>query len=402
MNPMSYFRDLAVLLLLGSFSCVDHHSLGKTKKIRSFPASVTIITRTDIENMGYATLEEILINTPGFYHIEIIRGPMSVIYGNNAFFGTVNVVTNEPAKSITGMVSVAYGEENTGHLFARTAKAFDHGWLAMNAGGYQHSLSNAFEIKSTLIYSSECQELKFDFLLPVKTGRQDIDSERFEFETILNYTPNKKLSIMGGYRHQHLFDLEENFLFAEINFFGVQESDPVVYNDLFAQLNLDMIQDLRLILGGRWSRINSYRVFVNEDVNHPDQVTSIFEFDTDTSFTPRLALIYEIADHHTLKAVYGGDLTVACWGTYVGAMEPDVLVTLDSPEGVRLGDEVDGYLMVGANLRYQPDGHNWFINLHAFNLLDEEVWYPANEYADFQKGGFGPQRRVLAGIGFYF
>lgn len=124
-------------------------SASKSKDaVGDIPASVTIVTRNDIALMGYTTLEELLMNVPGFYHIdtyedfqigvrgtiggsiaflvngvplhpthiksltvpdrsrtnfpidsidrvEIIRGPASVIYGNNAFFGSVNIVTNE-------------------------------------------------------------------------------------------------------------------------------------------------------------------------------------------------------------------------------------------------------------------------------------------------------------------
>ena len=46
-------------------------SAGKQdEKISDIPANVTIITRDDIERMGYTTLEEILIHVPGLYHLD--------------------------------------------------------------------------------------------------------------------------------------------------------------------------------------------------------------------------------------------------------------------------------------------------------------------------------------------
>jgi len=116
---------------------------------RDAPARVTVITREDIDSFGYRTLAEALRAVPGFYlssdrnydhvgvrgflrpndfndrilllvnghtynndlyqqaylgqdfgidleavdHIEVIRGPGSALYGGNAFFAVVNVVT---------------------------------------------------------------------------------------------------------------------------------------------------------------------------------------------------------------------------------------------------------------------------------------------------------------------
>jgi len=107
------------------------------------PASVVVISRNEIEKMGYLYLKDIIRNIPGYYamgnlgvdifgvrgfakdkglnfvvlinginitddqilgyydipvqaidKIEIIRGPMAVLYGDNAFFGVINIFTN--------------------------------------------------------------------------------------------------------------------------------------------------------------------------------------------------------------------------------------------------------------------------------------------------------------------
>jgi len=117
--------------------------------IAEIPASVVLITRKEIEAYGYPTLEHILENIPGLYNIndynlsdkfgvrgfwngfdnddiiflvnginyefpytssnpisqysipvesidkiEVIRGPMSIVYGQGAIFGVINITTN--------------------------------------------------------------------------------------------------------------------------------------------------------------------------------------------------------------------------------------------------------------------------------------------------------------------
>ncbi|MCW8997250.1 MAG: TonB-dependent receptor, partial [Kangiellaceae bacterium] len=127
-------------------------SAGKRpEKIKEIPASVIIITREDIASYGYTSLTDVLEQVPGFYNIysyegvsgnfgirgfwnprsqnsnvailvngvnqaredirsnplakitvpveaidriEVIRGPMSVMYGNGASFGVINIITN--------------------------------------------------------------------------------------------------------------------------------------------------------------------------------------------------------------------------------------------------------------------------------------------------------------------
>lgn len=109
--------------------------------IAEIPASTVVILRKEIEEFGYRDLRSILNSIPGYYalsnlgidiygirgyakgkgsnfiillngtkitdenilkfyqvpvesieKIEVIRGPMAVMYGNNAFFGVINII----------------------------------------------------------------------------------------------------------------------------------------------------------------------------------------------------------------------------------------------------------------------------------------------------------------------
>lgn len=140
---------------------------GKTEeKVAEIPASVIIITRKEIENYGYTSIMELLQHIVGLYmidnytshngvlgvrgiwaddhntdndnyailinniyqyslkfalpiqaidRVEVIRGPMSVIYGSGAMYGAINIVTNEVEENIA---SVSYGLNNTLSTYA--------------------------------------------------------------------------------------------------------------------------------------------------------------------------------------------------------------------------------------------------------------------------------------------
>jgi iron complex outermembrane receptor protein len=157
--------DLAKLnleqLMKVQFSTASKHA----EDVSATPASVSVITRADIRAHGYRTLAEVLQSVRGFWvnsdrnysylgvrgfarpgdyntrvlllvnghrlndnifyqaligtefpldldlieRIEIVRGPASSLYGTNAFFGVVNVITQQPSIAPTVETSVEAG-----------------------------------------------------------------------------------------------------------------------------------------------------------------------------------------------------------------------------------------------------------------------------------------------------
>jgi len=153
---------------------------GKTlQKISDIPASAVIVTNDEIEKHGYQTLDEILQNIPGFFgindygeggilfgvrgfwsgvpndniiilinnvpqtknvfsnhplseipvpveaieKIEVVRGPMSVIYGSGAFFGAINIITNNRNDSADeNIISASFGSADTKQAFLKVSK----------------------------------------------------------------------------------------------------------------------------------------------------------------------------------------------------------------------------------------------------------------------------------------
>jgi outer membrane receptor for ferrienterochelin and colicin len=167
-------REKLFALSLKELMSVEITTAGKkAEKISEIPASVVVITREDIKTAGYTDITEILSNIPGIFmindyyatptpgvrgfypgaddrnimilvngvnqvyditstyplckinvpveaidRIEVVRGPMSVIYGSSAFYGVVNIITNEAS---TSEISVSAGTLKTGKIYGRTA-----------------------------------------------------------------------------------------------------------------------------------------------------------------------------------------------------------------------------------------------------------------------------------------
>lgn len=237
----SYFQ-----LSLDELTTLSVTSAGKTpEEVGDVPASVTIITREQIEALGWATLEEILANVPGLSHvdnyedfligvrgamggslffsvngvpqhparikaltmpersrtnipveaidrIEIVRGPMSVIYGNNAFFGSVNIITNELADGREALVSVAGGEAETARGFVRLGQVFDDGFVAANA---HYTITEGIggdyvDYMAPMRYADldPAMHRELDGHLPHRHAGVDVSARRGAFQADLRYS----------------------------------------------------------------------------------------------------------------------------------------------------------------------------------------------------------------------
>ncbi|MFH2093816.1 MAG: TonB-dependent receptor, partial [Pseudomonadota bacterium] len=118
----------------------------------------------------------------------------------------------------------------------------------------------------------------------------------------------------------------------------------------------------------------------------------------DVAYSPRLLgyakLSYEISDN----------IVCAFTGTYVGSMETEWDGTKNGGAGGRIGDAVDGYSLLGANVRVNNlFDTGAYLNIRCSNLLDKEYHYPTyinNTYAD--KGTLGNSREFLVTIGYKF
>jgi outer membrane receptor for ferrienterochelin and colicins len=164
------------------------------QKTTEAPSSVTLVTSDEIKKNGYRTLADVLQSAQGFYgsydrnyaflgtrgvnlgdfnsrilvlvdghrinnnltdgaaigtdfildvdlidRVEIIRGPGSVLYGNNAFFGVINVITRKGKQQNGAEVSGAYGSFNAYKGRFTYGTMFTNGVQLLLSGSYYDS-----------------------------------------------------------------------------------------------------------------------------------------------------------------------------------------------------------------------------------------------------------------------
>ena len=200
------------------------------------PASVVIITREDIQRSGFLSLQEVLESVPGLFtidhrsesdvtigirgfwgpfnrnvmiqvngvnmlserqndfplnkinvpveaidKIEIVRGPMSVIYGAGAFFGVINILTNQPEKDDKGFVATGVGTQQANQYFLRYAVNREGLKLTLNAHAQQR---NGFDeawndFTSDSIYNKDANGSRPDATTISDYRNQQINPERY-------------------------------------------------------------------------------------------------------------------------------------------------------------------------------------------------------------------------------
>jgi outer membrane receptor for ferrienterochelin and colicin len=212
------------------------------QKVTQAPASVTIVTSNDIRRYGYRTLADILRSVRGFYvtydrnysylevrgfgrtgdynsrilllvdghrlnddvydsaligtefpidvdlidRVEIIRGPSSSLYGSNAFFGVINVVTKR-GRNVNGLQA------------AGDLASFDSQKARVSYGS---KLTDGLEmLLSTSLYGSQGQRRLFfsEFNSPATNNGIAENADDDSFRQVFASASYRQLSLHAGY-----------------------------------------------------------------------------------------------------------------------------------------------------------------------------------------------------------
>lgn len=213
------------------------------QKTTEAPASVTIITAAEIKRYGHRTLAEILSSAPGLYvsydrnysslgvrgfnldtdnnrvlllvdghrinnsltdgahfgtafpldvdlieRVEIVRGPGSSLYGNNAFFGVVNVITRKGSDQ-PGMGAEASGEAASHDTYKGRVT-------------YAHQFTNGLELMlSGTIFESEGAESLFfkDFNTPANNYGVAVEGDADSYKSFFGRVAWRDVSVEGAF-----------------------------------------------------------------------------------------------------------------------------------------------------------------------------------------------------------
>jgi outer membrane receptor for ferrienterochelin and colicins len=215
------------------------------QEVREAPASITIITAEEIQRYGHRTLADTLRSVRGFYttydrnysyigvrgfsrpgdyntrvlllidghrlndgvydmapigtdfpidvslieRVEVIRGPGSSLYGTNAFFAVINVVTRTGAARKGGRVELQGGSLATGGVSASFGRLFDGGRELLLAGSTYRSAG-----QSRLHYQ--------EFAGDGATNGMAIGLDHDKSTNVFGSLSAGRLSIRGGVSHR--------------------------------------------------------------------------------------------------------------------------------------------------------------------------------------------------------
>ncbi len=456
------------------------------------PSSTTVITADEIKRYGYRTLGDILASVQGFYvsydrnyqflgargvdqgdfnsrilllvnghrvnndlndgafidtafildidlidRVEIIRGPGSVLYGNNAFFGVINVITRE-GKQINGVEgSGSYGSFNAYSGRVTIGKQFTNGFQMMLSGTFYNSdgPENLFfpqfntPAQNNGIahnadddgYGSFFGSLSYlDFTLEGAYVDRQKGNPTAQFATTFN-DPRLRTDDTRSYvtlKYAHKFDSGFNVsadLYYDRSDFGIDyPEDPLLFSErqsgewaggevqvdktLFDRyvltLGADYRDDFTLSRrvfepadGDEFTDVNTsrrnygvfaqgnFQIFTNLHLEAGVRYDQYAHFDP--SFSPRAALIYNPFEQSTIKAIYG-----------TAFRDPNFLELSDPRFQDIKSEKISSYELVyeqgiGQNLRSSISGY--------YNRMDNLIDFENGTFTNFNADTLGTE-----------
>jgi outer membrane receptor protein involved in Fe transport len=242
----------------------------KLEPIVDIPSSIVIISRKEIQENGWQTIEEVLTHVPGMYmindylwfgtdnfgvrgffstgsfntvivmingvsqkedwynsfpltkinvpveaidRIEVIRGPMSVMYGNNAFLGAINIITNDIKTGL--MANTSYGINNNYKGFVRFSGKIEKIAYSINASVYGN---DGIEVKYADLMSNPDNIASWNLPIDITSAGQLMDHRKyinasikyqdFYFETSQSFTRRGVIDYYPGFDDGHLAEIQ--------------------------------------------------------------------------------------------------------------------------------------------------------------------------------------------------
>ncbi|HAN78948.1 MAG TPA: hypothetical protein DCQ31_14885, partial [Bacteroidales bacterium] len=357
-----YLFNLSLEDLMG----VEVITAGKTlEKIIQVPASVVVISKTEIEKYGFSTIEEVLeqitglfmtsdyywlgtanFGVRGFYSsgpfnnifilvngvsqmeeytrgtplsklgipvetidkIEIIRGPMSVIYGSGAFFGAINIITENNENN---EFNVRYGTHNSINTHAVVTKKTDDFFAKFIAG---FNTSDGAAIAYTDLTTNPVKPNGKTFLQNNGLADDATTKNQLSFN-------NKFASLMlnfGSFKFASSINSTKS---------GMMDGQPVLGEGSYfisgssvvsAEYAKELSPKLNFIWKENYNRYNYYNRYEQDYENgnmNSNQISSYLESEVNLNYHPteKTNLLFGIYHRYVPEYLWGGDYSY--WGT---------------------------------------------------------------------------------------
>lgn len=303
------------------------------------------------------------LNMNNFERVEIVRGPGSTLYGNNAIHGVINLITRKDRNSYIPAINIKYGSNNTKHFGLRTAKQINEDISFSVLGNYYESEGEDIYFKEYdspdqndgvaenldgMRYSGVFASLNFyafELSGMVKYTGKDIPSapfntefnkphEQFSDAQFLDFSWAPRLSydkyliVKMNYDHiEYGANLPFKFLNDDISFFGnthtfggdaqfiwdILPNNRVIagveYKDNFESTYKYFTGDVTFV-DDNWS-YKLFSIFFQNEYQYNAELSLYFGLRRDdfvgqeVSLNPRAGIVYSPFTDHTFKFLYG-------------------------------------------------------------------------------------------------
>ena len=293
-------------------------------------------------------------------HIEVVRGPMSSLYGSDAIGGVVNIILKEPTDETHVSASLGYstpdandgnstyapdasGENVTGKVFVRGSilpqtlyyttaveVSDEDGWYPEEVGS-SFDPQAAQKRKNVNIGLNWLQSTQSTWLFDL--GYSKVDREELSASSSTTTATNSKklISNIGNIQERDWGSIDTNYFFenTKINEAATSRLDAVSYKQnnhtLDAKATIDSIERQKIIAGVQLSytslentrdfldsdSVSQHAAFAQDEIALGDSTvltvsgrfTHHDQFGTD--FSPRTYLVFNATDNLTLKGGYG-------------------------------------------------------------------------------------------------
>jgi len=324
------------------------------ESLSKIPASVVVVQRSEIEKIGYKSIEELLQDVLGMYmiddycwngsknygvrgffstgsfsnmvvlvngvdqrcdvqfasymtekfaipiqavdRVEVVRGPMSVIYGSGAFFGAINIITNQAAETDKlNEVAVAGGNFENKELFIQ---------FKGQGEGFSYSLHGS-------LYKDDGIDVPFsDFMTDASIATAPIDEGGWNLTTDhtagLLRTNRKTLNFSGQFK-----DISANFGLVSSekgtveSTFGAGDGHSLQYLSAYGSMRYDKQVHSMLGLTAKFD-FTSDNHWIDDDFFYSNAATNnisrmnAYEVELASNFTPseKLSILSGLTTHY--------------------------------------------------------------------------------------------------------
>lgn len=224
-------------------------------------------------------------------HVEVIRGSASSLYGSNAFFGVVNIVTKNATAFDHGEASLATGSFDTGQARLTLARSFDSGLKLLLSGTW-------FESQGPTLYFP-----KFDSRATNRGVVSDLDSE--DTQKLFAKASYGDFTLTAAYNRREK-QVPVPYSGSPFGDRAAREQDRQAFVDLRYAKKFDGGWDLQAHTSYNWYWFDSYFSFLDTLPSDPDRGIVNHDVGRGRWLEAEVQVNKKIAEKHTLTV--GGDL----------------------------------------------------------------------------------------------